>query len=424
MIQLDVVIVGGGISGLSIGSMLKDKGNQAIILEKKTDVGGLIRCTVENNVLFHRVGGHVFNSKDNKVLQWFWSKFNRETEFIKAKRNAKILLGDKLIGYPIEDYLFELSDDQLKPIINDIIFLASQKAKETSAGLNFRDFLLSKFGKNLYDLYFGPYNSKIWKRDLSNIPIEWLDGKLPMPNLSSILMNNIRRLEESTMPHSSFWYPMKGGSQFIVDRLSKNLHVVKNTGLRSIAISGGKLLVNNRYSCSCLVYTGDLRELKYFVKIDDSNLQDLLVRIMELPSNGTSNVLCETDDTDLSWLYLPGEEFLAHRIIYTGNFSPNNNSQTGRKTCVVEFSGTWSEEKMFQDIKKLPGNLTPIAINIEPNSYILHSTDTKGLVDNLKISLAKYNIFLLGRFAEWEYYNMDVCMKRAMEVCEEIDIRI
>ncbi|MEJ7682717.1 MAG: hypothetical protein WKG06_33635 [Segetibacter sp.] len=34
---------------------------------------------------------------------------------------------------------------------------------------------------DLYQLYFGPYNSKIWNTDISKVPLEWLDGKLPMP---------------------------------------------------------------------------------------------------------------------------------------------------------------------------------------------------------------------------------------------------
>ena len=29
-------------------------------------------------------------------------------------------------------------------------------------------------------------------------------------------------------------------------------------------------------------------------------------------------------------------------------------------------------------------------------------------------------LFLLGRFAEWEYYNMDVAMGAAMDLCKTI----
>jgi UDP-galactopyranose mutase len=52
-----------------------------------------------NGNLFHLVGGHVFNSKNETVLEWFWRFFDKDKEFVKASRNAKIFLngrGDRL----------------------------------------------------------------------------------------------------------------------------------------------------------------------------------------------------------------------------------------------------------------------------------------------------------------------------------------
>jgi len=39
----------------------------------------------------------------------------------------------------------------------------------------------------------------------------------------------------------------------------------------------------------------------------------------------------------------------------------------------------------------------------------------------LKNDLEKYNIFLLGRFAEWGYYNMDKCIENAMALASKIN---
>ena len=141
---------------------------------------------------------------------------------------------------------------------------------------------------------------------------------------------------------------------------------------------------------------------------------------MVLPSNDTSHVLCETDANDISWLYLPDRKFKAHRIIYTGNFSDTNNEGTDRKTCVVEFSGAHDQEDMIKELALLPGNLKPLAFNYEPNSYIIQKKDTRDKIRNLKSMLACYNIFLLGRFAEWEYYNMDKCIEGALKLSNEL----
>jgi protoporphyrinogen oxidase len=110
------IVIGSGISGLSISRMLSDT-YQVKIVEKADKAGGLIKCDRIDGNLFHRVGGHVFNSKNKEVLNWFWQHFEIESEFLSAKRKAKILLNDKLIGYPIENFLYELPDTQVKTIV-------------------------------------------------------------------------------------------------------------------------------------------------------------------------------------------------------------------------------------------------------------------------------------------------------------------
>ena len=129
-----------------------------------------------------------------------------------------------------------------------------------------------------------------------------------------------------------------------------------------------------------------------------------------LRSNGTSNIFCTTDPTDLSWLYLPGPETRAHRIIYTGNFSPDNNAPGGRSTCVVEFSGYVDAHEMQRDIRQLPGNLEPLAHHHEANSYVIQDAGTRAKNRELRSVLQNTGFDISGRFAEWEYYNMDTAI--------------
>ncbi len=414
------VVIGAGISGLSVSRMLSEK-YDVKVLEKSDKIGGLIKCDRINGNLFHRVGGHVFNSKNQKVLNWFWNHFDRDNEFLQAVRNAKILINDRLLGYPIENYLYQLSEKDIRTITGELIAILKEGNKQSETCDNFKDFLLGKFGNTLYHLYFGPYNSKIWNTDISKVPLEWLDGKLPMPHIEEVILSNILRKEERGMVHSTFYYPKRDGSQFIINRLAESLNIMPSYTVTSISAEENKISINNNgLNTDVLVYCGDVRKLTSIIHIDDNDLKEALSTVTDLPSNGTSNVLCETDSNDISWLYLPEDKFKAHRIIYTGNFSETNNEGTDRRTCVVEFSGKHDKENMVKELQLLPGNLKPIAFNYEPNSYIIQQKDTREKVRALKKLLAHYNIFLLGRFAEWEYYNMDKCIEGAMELCEEL----
>lgn len=409
----NIAILGTGISGLSIANLL-NKENNVKLFEIKAEIGGLIKCDRVNDCLYHKVGGHVFNSKSEKVLDWFWSFFDKDRDFVKATRKAKILYDEKIIGYPIENYLYLLPSDLIKRIVCDLL---NNRIKDTTV-VTFKEFLVKNFGKTLYEIYFEPYNLKIWNYDLDKIPLEWLDGKLPMPNITEIFMSNILREEEGNMVHSSFYYPKYGGSQFIVDNLSKNLHIETSFDPNTICIKSGKIEIAG-VVYDKLVYTGNIKELP-------QSMQELInptlySKVTNLVSNGTSNMFCETDVSDISWLYIPQDYTKVHRIIYTGNFSDSNNQGSNRKTCVVEFSGKVSEREMYEEIKKLPGNLTPISHNYEKNSYVIQNQDTRQIIQEVKNVLEKENIFLLGRFAEWEYYNMDKAIEAAMSLAENIN---
>ena len=102
---MKIAIIGAGISGLSAGQLLQNE-HQIDIYERKHKAGGLLSCQRVKDNLFHLVGGHVFNSKNQSVLDWFWSFFDKEKEFISATRNAKILLNKKFLDYPIENALY------------------------------------------------------------------------------------------------------------------------------------------------------------------------------------------------------------------------------------------------------------------------------------------------------------------------------
>ena len=413
--EKNIAIIGAGISGISLAKMLTSKAN-VVLFEQKT-VGGLIKCDRVEDILYHRVGGHVFNSKNDKVLDWFWSFFDKEADFIKAKRFAQVYFEGNYVGYPIENHIYQLNKNLFKQVVEDLVNLPKQ-----STITNFEDFLLGRFGRTLYEVYFKPYNTKIWNTDLSKVPLDWLEGKLPMPKVSDIFVSNILRNEEAEMVHSTFFYPKVGGSQFIIDKLATGLSIVENFTVESIHTADGKTFVNGEGPFDEVIYTGDVRMLPDFMK-DDAGLVPYKSDLKKLQSNGTTNILCTCDSTDLSWLYIPEDKYKAHRIIYTGNFSATNNgsaASANRSSCTVEFSNYADIEAAKAELKNLPGNLEFVSYNYEPNSYIIQDEQTRDLVKNVKDVLKSSNVYLLGRFAEWEYYNMDKCIEAAMTLVTEI----
>ena len=188
-----IAIIGAGVSGLTVAHQLKDR-YKVKVFEKESTPGGLIRCKRVDGNLYHLCGGHVFNSKRQDVLDWFWSKFDREEEFVKTDRNSVVFMDDGThIPYPVENHIYLFDKEIQKHFIDDLLEISRNGKIEPR---NFEEFLKLRFGETLYRLYFQPYNEKVWRRSLSKVPLSWLEGKLPMPTVQEMIYNNINQIKE------------------------------------------------------------------------------------------------------------------------------------------------------------------------------------------------------------------------------------
>ncbi|MFR4223921.1 MAG: FAD-dependent oxidoreductase [Akkermansia sp.] len=114
--MMKYAVIGAGVSGLSMAGMLLKKGHEVVVYERDSRPGGLIKCTEVQGNLYHRVGGHVFNSRRQEVLDWFWSRFDKERDFVSARRRAVISLeGGAVVDYPIENHLDQFPRPSVPP---------------------------------------------------------------------------------------------------------------------------------------------------------------------------------------------------------------------------------------------------------------------------------------------------------------------
>lgn len=169
------------------------------------------------------------------------------------------------------------------------------------------------------------------------------------------------------------------------------------------------------------IFCGNLRELPFI--LTDFDLKRFSSEIAKLKSHGTTSVFCEIDNNPFSWIYLPDPKFDAHRIICTGNFSKTNNA-VGKLTGTVEFTDEISVEELSRQLPLLPLNPKYIAHQNNPLTYPIQSENTRKMIQELKSFLEPHNIFLCGRFAEWEYFNMDKAMESAINLSDAINKKL
>lgn len=402
-----IAIIGAGISGLSAARLLQDS-HTVKVFEKESVPGGLIRCQRVDGSLFHLCGGHIFNTRKPAVLQWFWQHF-KEEEFVKRDRNSVIWFdGGKIVPYPVENYVYLLDEGTQKEVIADFLEMAREGVQEAD---NFEDFLKYRFGKTLYGLYFRPYNEKVWMRDLRQVPLSWLEGKLPMPTVTEMIYNNMNHVAERQFVHSSFWYERQGGSQFLADRLAEGLDIAYGAEISAIERRGEAWWIRDE-AFDRVVFCGNVKAMVEMVKGLD--IRPYVPAVERLESHGTTAVFCEVAENPYTWVYQPSRAYRSHRIICTGNFSASNNAP-GKNTATIEFTDAIGEKEIREQLQKMPFSPRYITHHYSAYSYPIQDVATRALIRSLKEALKPYGFFFTGRFADWEYYNMDVAIAAAMD---------
>lgn len=411
-----IVIIGAGVSGLTAAHLLKNK-YDVTLYEKDAHPGGLIKCRRVGGSLFHTCGGHVFNTKRQDVANWFWGYFDQEIDFVKADRNSVVQLNDRIVPYPIENHVYQLDKEMQCNFIHDCLSLSQS---EIAKPKNFEAFLRGRFGDTLYNLYFKPYNEKVWRCDLKSVSLAWLEGKLPMPTVEEMLFNNFNHVEEKQFVHSSFYYEKQNGSQFMADTLANGLNIIYNSDISSLTRSGSKWQIAGQMYDK-VIYCGNIKEM---IKcLHGVNVDPFAADVDALAYHGTTAVFCEIDANPYSWIYLPSDKYACHRIICTGNFAKSNNDSAlppGRITATVEFTDAISKEDILDNLAKMPYHPRYITHQYNKYTYPIQTQSTRQMIQNIKQELGRSNFYLTGRFADWEYYNMDVAMAAAMNVCREL----
>lgn len=155
------------------------------------------------------------------------------------------------------------------------------------------------------------------------------------------------------------------------------------------------------------------------------DLSEFAKKIEELEYHGTTTVFCEIDSNPYSWIYQPSIRHKSHRIICTGNFSPSNNAnniKNGRITATIEFTDEINKEDILSNLKIIPLNPQYLDYKYNQYTYPIQDKYTRLLIKKIKETLSPLSFFLTGRFADWEYYNMDAAIGAAMDMCKKYNL--
>lgn len=411
-----IAVLGAGVSGLSVARLLREKGHSVVVYEKNPTVGGLARTRFTDGYLYDPHGGHIFNSKHKEVVDWVFSILPKE-KWQFTVRNAKIYLNGRYISYPFELSLCELDPDLAVDCVHDYIL-----AQDGAEPDNFRDWLIWNFGESIAKTYMIPYNQKIWNYPLEDMETKWMQGKMPLPSKKEMIRSMLLKdPSERKMPHSTFYYPLEGGIQSLMDAIAEGTIIKTSYKIDKIEKSGDSWVINGQDKYDRIVSTIPLPVLPSIMDLPGK----ITEQISNLKYNSLTTVLFDCDKTDITWLYIPSHDYRSHRIGYQSALTPYSTPDKDRGLGALEIIG-----KRFEvDDRMLGENILPEELGFRrildseftEYAYVIHDKAYRSSTDQIKAYFAEVPGFdLLGRWGTWNYKNMDLCILDAMKTAEEI----
>jgi len=423
-------ILGGGFSGLSLAYLYH---GESEILEMNDTIGGHCRSHTKDGFRYDE-GGHILFSRNQNLLQKLLDIMGPNIS--QHYRMNKIWYKKRFVKYPFENGLGDLDKDDIYDCL--INYLNNNYPDPT----NFREWIYYLFGKGIAEKYLIPYNEKIWKTDLTKMTIDWVGGRIPRPPKEDIVKSALGISTEGYTHQLNFYYPLRGGIQSLPDSLAlliKNkCKITSGFRVRSVRKIRDGWAVSNGYETrhyEKLICTIPVQELLKCMEAVPSEVIDGANR---LHYNSSVFVMLGLKDClakDITSVYFPDPSLPFHRVGFPHSYDPecvpkNNFIAVAEISCPKgDGRWLWSDEEILNEvINRLVQNgyfcnsdVITSDLTREKYSYVVYDTNHKTSAKTIRSYAEESGIELLGRFGQFEYWNLDQCFESAAKLAEKLN---
>lgn len=428
MTRRSIGILGGGISGIALAAHL---GDDVEVLEKRDRIGGLCGTIIEDGFTFDAAGPHIMFSKNKEALGLMVEVLGDNVH--QKRRDNKIWFKGRLVKYPFENDLASLPPQDNFECIRD--YIVNPHANDEPR--NLAEWSYKTFGEGISDKYFIPYNRKIWNYDPAKLGLEFV-SRIPKPPMEDVLKSSIGIPTEGYLHQLNFHYPIEGGFEEIVRGFAKRVRGVIRApfAVGRVRRDGARWIVNEERSYDELVSTLPIHEL---LKIWGGAPPEVHEIAAKLRYNSLINVVIGvSEDRGYPWtaLYVPDPEVIFHRLSFPRAFSekcvPPGSFSIMAEITTNEGDGVWELtneqvlERVIGDIERM-GLLDRKTIVYRKvvrfvYGYPVYDLDYRANVTAMREAVAATGLRLLGRFAQFDYINSDVCVERALAMADELHV--
>lgn len=382
-IMYDCIIIGSGIAGVAAARVLaEEQGRKVLVLEKKHHIGG--NCydgKDEYGILVHWYGPHIFHTGNEEVYEWL----SRFTNWYAFGHEVVARVGDKLLPVP-----FNLNT--LKMVYGEEKAAVLEKKLVDTFGFGARvpilklreqqDEDLRAIADYVYENVFLRYTMKQWGQTPEEIDPA-VTGRVPV-----VISYDNRYFGDKYQG-----MPLDGFTPMFEKMLAHpNIEVRTNTNAKDVLVISeeeGKVLLDGQEFHGTVIYTGPVDELF------DCRFGRLPYRTLRF-----------------DFEHYDRPDYQGHSVV--------NYTVSEDYTRITEFKYlTGQKADSTTIVKEYPFAYTGAEGEIP--YYAIMNEENNALYRKYADLAAKLPDFhLLGRLAEYKYYNIDAMAARAIALARSL----
>lgn len=379
--MFDSIIIGCGFAGSVLARELAEKGKKVLIIEQRNHIGGNAYDMLDDHgILIHKYGPHIFHTNLKEVYEYL----SRFTKWYEYSHEVVGNIYGKLLPIPFNlNTLYCIYDETKATRLKEkLLTIYGENKKVPILELRKSDDLeIQEIADYVYENIFLNYTMKQWGKTPEEIDPS-VSGRVPV-----VLSYDNRYFQDAYQG-----MPLEGYTKLFEAMLEHdNIELRFNTSAKEILeIKDGQVIVDGKVFKGEVVFTGALDEFFdcKFGRLPYRSLQFETEHYKKRPyqSHGVVNYTVTEEFTRITeYPYLTGQDCKETTIM---------------KEYPIPYSGENGE--------------IPYYAIINPENTALYEKYAT-LVKEIP------NFYLVGRLAEYKYYNIDAIVKRALDIARSID---
>jgi len=378
----DCIVIGSGFAGATAADILaREKGKRVLVIEKRSHIGGnCYDAEDEHGILVHQYGPHIFHTNNREVYEYLskfteWYPYSHEVEGYIDGEYMPVPFNLNTLRQVYEEEKARVLEEKLKAAYGEgsrVPILELRKNED-------RD--IQDIAEFVYQKIFLKYTMKQWGQKPEEIDPA-VTGRVPV-----LISYDNRYFQDQYQG-----MPLKGYTP-IFEKMLAHPDIDVLTGTDALSVlqfeEGGRVLYKGKEFEGTVIYTGPVDEL-------------FGCRYGRLPYRSL----------EFEFEYLKKDEYQPKAVV--------NYTVSEEYTRITEFKKLTGQKAEGTTImREYPTAYT--GENGQIPYYSIVNEENNRLYEKYRQLAQNYkNMHLLGRLAEYKYYNIDAIVAHALETARSI----